>query len=138
MRILGILLSVIALLSALVSAFLFFWWIPLFISHFVMWDVDNPINDVWGAYTNSNFKLLTYLLRDYFATLAGLFGWIALIALCRYAGREWKTLPRWISVGCLFGAASVLTGPYHFSLAIPPISLALSILGQIWLRSKVE
>ena len=103
-----------------------------------MWDINNPISEGFDAYEKSNFNLLTYILRDYFATLAGLFGWIALIALCRYAWRDWQALPRWIPIGCLFGTAAVLTGPYHFSLAIPPISLALSILGQMWLRAKVE
>lgn len=71
----------IAYPAGLVSAFLFLWWIPLFISHFTLWDVFNPVSKALTAYDNSNYKVLFFLLRDYFSIIAGLFGWVALIAL---------------------------------------------------------
>jgi hypothetical protein len=136
MRTLKTLLIFVSLLSGLASAFLCFWWIPIFASLFIHWDISSPIDEALAAYASSNFKLLLFLFREYFAAIVGLPGWIALFALCLYAQRDWRNLPKWIPVGCLFGAASALAGPYHFSLAIPPISLAISVLILVKLKAE--
>jgi hypothetical protein len=137
MRILKIVLICIALVSGLASAFLCFWWsLVIFPSLFVHWGLSNPIDEALAAYSNSNFKLLAHIFRTYFAAIAGLPGWIALFALCFYASRDKHTLPIWVPVGCLFGLAAVLAGPYFWGLAIPPISLAISLLLLIKVKAK--
>jgi hypothetical protein len=133
---LKILLTLIAVLSGLVSIFLFFFWIPVFGSLFINWDISNPIDEAIAAYKQSNFKLLFYIFRQYFAVIAGLPGWVALFSLCFYVRREWRNLPKWIPIGCLLGTAAVLVGPYHFSLVIPPISLAMSVLLLIKFKTR--
>lgn len=130
------LLIFIALLSGLASAFICFWWIPVFATLFINWDIVNPIDEAIFAYKSFNFKMLLYIFREYFAAIAGLLGWIALFALCIYARSDWRSLPKWIPVGCLFGVAAVLIGPYHFSLAIPPTSLAISLLVLVKLKTE--
>jgi hypothetical protein len=136
MRALKALLIFIALLSGVASAFLCFWWIPVFASLFINWDIANPIDEAISAYKSSNFKMLIYIFREYFSAIAGFPGWMALFALCIYARGDWNSLPKWIPVGCLFGVAAVLTGHYHFSLAIPPIALAISLLVLVKLKTE--
>jgi hypothetical protein len=137
MRTLKTLLTFVAVLSGLASAFLCFWWIPVFVSLFIHWDISSPIDEAFAAYASSNFKLLLIIFRQYFAAIVGLPGWIALFALCLYAHRDWRSLPKWIPVGCLFGVAAALVGPYHLSLAIPPISLAISVMMLVKLKTEV-
>jgi hypothetical protein len=134
MKSLRALLTLIAIPAGLVSAFLFSWWLFIFGSYFLHLEISNPFSDIFSAYTNSNLKAFYYLLREFFSIIAGLFGWMALIALCMCASRSWRDLPKWIPAGCLLGAAAVLVGPYHFSLAVPPISLALCLLGRAGLK----
>jgi hypothetical protein len=136
MHILKPLLIFTALLSGAASVFLFLWWIPVFASLFINWDIANPTDEAISAYKSSNFKMLIYIFREYVAAIAGLLGWIALFALCIHARSDWHSLPKWIPVGCLFGAAAVLIGPYHFSLAIPPIALAMSLLALVKLKTE--
>jgi hypothetical protein len=126
----------VAVLSGLASAFLCFWWIPIFVSLFLHWDIDNPIDEALAAYASSNYMLLFSIFRDYFAGIGGLFGWIALFALCFYAHRDWRGLPKWIPVGCFFGGVAVLVGPYHLSLAIPPILFAIALLLLVTLKAE--
>lgn len=139
MRILETVLICIAVMLGLASAFLcFLWAVLIFPSLFVNWDLSNPIDEALAAYSNSNFKLLFHIFRTYFAAIAGLLGWIALFALCLYANRDWRTLPKWVPVGCLFGVAAVLIGPYFWGLAVPPISLAISLLLLMKVKAKAK
>jgi hypothetical protein len=137
MRILKTVLIFIALVSGLASAFLCFWWVfVIFPSLFVHWDLSNPIDEAFAAYSNSNFRLLFHILRTYFSAIAGLPGWMALFALCLYAGRDLNALPKWVPIGCLLGVAAVLVGPYFWGLAIPPIALAISLLLFMKVKTK--
>ncbi len=108
----------------------------MFMGLFTHWDLLNPLETAATAYQTGNTALLVHTLREYCAAIAGAVGWIALFSLCALCRRRWSALPKWVPVGCACGVAAVLLGPYYFAIAIPPVSLAISVLLLIKMRDK--
>lgn len=134
MQALKVFLILVAVASGLACMFLFFWWVLMIGGLLFSAGFSSPVDDAIAAYRAGNFPLLMHIVREYFAAIAGCIGWAALFALCILARRNWESLPKWIPIGCALGAVAVLIGPYAYVLAIPPITLAATVLLLIKLR----
>ncbi|MFY3382551.1 hypothetical protein [Paracidovorax sp. MALMAid1276] len=136
MRAFRLFLILVAAFSGLASALLFALWIPMAGGLLLAADLSSPVAEAVTAYETGNFPLFLFILRSHFAAIGGLLGWIALFALCILARRNWDALPKWIPIGCALGAVAVLIGPYAYVLAIPPITLAATVLLLIKCRAS--
>ena len=127
-------LILVAAASGLACALLFALWIPMVGGLLLAADLSSPVAEALAAYKTGNFPLFQHILRSHLAAIGGLVGWIALFSLCILARRNWDSLPKWNLIGCALGAVAVLIGPYAYVLAIPPITLAATVLLLIKLR----
>jgi uncharacterized membrane protein len=71
--------------------------------------------------------------REYFAAIGGFIGWASLVALCTFANREIKAVPKWVVVGCAIGMAAAISLPGGGVYAYPPIAMAVALLLRCYL-----
>ena len=127
---LRLLLTIVAVLTALLSVLSLFWWsIGAYSTLFMSSGV--PLSPSFVP--PGSRQVLVYQAVKYFFIFGGLFGWIALFALCSAANRHLSQVPKWVLVGCAVGTFAALAMPSGYIYAYFPIICAASLLLRCWL-----